>query len=191
MSAYLVAWRQSLSCHYVFSWSFHGGCMRGERERTLILPFIRTLIPICCSVAKSCLILQPHSLQHARLPCPSLSPGVCLNPCPLSQWCHPTTLSLLAVFSSCPQSFPPSGSFKMNHLFASGGQSIGVSASTSVLPVNTQDPYPLGWTGWISLQSKGLTRVFSSTTIWKHPFFGTQCSLWSNSLICTWLLEKT
>ena len=143
MSAYLVAWRQSLSCHYVFSWSFHGGCMRGERERTLILPFIRTLIPICCSVAKSCLILQPHSLQHARLPCPSLSPRVGSNSCPLSRWCHPTISSSVVPFSSCLQSFPASGSFPMSQFLASGGQSIGASASASVFSVNTQGWFPM------------------------------------------------
>ena len=118
--------------------------------------------------------LQPHELQHARPPCPSPTPGIYPNSCPLSQRCHPTISSSAVLFSSCPQSFPASGSFQMSQLFASGGQSIGVWASTSVLPMNTQDPSPLGWTGWISLQSKGLSRVFSNTTVQKHQFFGTQ-----------------
>ena len=105
--------------------------------------------------------LQPHGLQHARPPCPSPTPGVYPNSCPLSQWCHPTISSSVVPFS-CPQSFPASGSFPMNQLFTSGGQSTGVSASTSVLPINTQDWFPLGWTGWISLQSMVFSRVFSN-----------------------------
>ena len=115
--------------------------------------------------------LLPHELQHARSPCPSPAPRVHPNPCLLSRWCHPTISSSVVPFSSCPQSFPASGSFQMSQLFTSGGQSIGVSASTSVLPMNTQDWSPLGWTGWISLQSKGLSRVFSNTTVQKHQFF--------------------
>ena len=121
--------------------------------------------------------LQPHELQHARPPCPSPTPRVHPNPCPLSQWCHPTISSSVVPVSSCPQSFPASGSFQMSQLFASGGQSIGVSASKSVLQMNTQDWSPLGWTDWISLQSKGLSRVFSNTTVQKHQFFSTQLSL--------------
>ena len=121
--------------------------------------------------------LQPHELQHARPPCPSSTPGVHPNPRPLSRWCHPTISFSVISFSSCPQSSPASGSFPMSQLFTSCGQSIGVSASTSVLPMNTQDWSPLGWTGWISLQSKGLSRVFSNTTVQKHQFFGTQLSL--------------
>ena len=121
--------------------------------------------------------LQPHGLQHARLPCPSPTPGACSNSCPLSQWCHPTILSSIIPFSSCPQSFPASGSFPMSQFFTSGGQSIGVSASASVLPMNIQDLLPLGLTGLISLQSKGLSRVFSKTTVQKHQFFSTQLSL--------------
>ena len=120
--------------------------------------------------------LRPHELQHARPPCPSSIPGVHPNPCPLSRWCHPTISSSVIPFS-CPQSFPPSGSFPMSQVFASGGQSTGVSDSTSVLPMNTQDWYPLGWTGWISLQFKELSRVFSNTTVQKHQFFGAQLSL--------------
>ena len=109
--------------------------------------------------------LRPHEPEHTRLPCPSPTPRVHPNSCPLSRWCHPTISSSVVHFSSCPQSFPASGSFQMSQLFASGGQSIGVSASTSVLPMNTQDWSPLGWTGWISLQSKELSRVFSNTTV--------------------------
>ena len=121
--------------------------------------------------------LWPHELKHTRLPCPSPTSGVYSNSCPLSWWCHPTISSSVIPFSSCPQSFPASGSFPMSQLFTSGGLSIGVSASTSVLPVNTQDWFPLGWTGWISLQSKGLSRVFSNTTVQKHQFFCIQLSL--------------
>ena len=109
--------------------------------------------------------LRPHELQRTRPPCPSPTPGVHPNPCPLSQWCHPTILSSIVPFSSCLQSLPASGSFPMSQLFTSGGQSIGVSASASGLPMDTQDWSPLGWTGWISLQSKGLSRVFSNTTV--------------------------
>ena len=130
----------------------------------------------CCSVAQSCPTLQPQRMQAARqLPCPLPSPGACSNSCPLSEWCHPTISSPVVPFS-CPQSFPASVSFQTSQLFASGGQSIGVSASTSVLPMNTQHWSPLGWTGWISLQSKGLSRVFSNTTVQKHQFFGAQLS---------------
>ena len=120
--------------------------------------------------------LWPHESQHTRPPCPSPTLGVHPDSCPSSQWCHPAISSSLAPFSSCPQPLPASGSFPMSQLFASGGQSTGVSASASVLPMNTQDWSPLGWTGWISLQSKGLSRVFSSTTVQKHQFFGTQLS---------------
>ena len=121
--------------------------------------------------------LQPHEPQYTMPPCPSPTPGVHPNPCPLSQWCHSTISSSVIPFSSCPQSFPESGSFQMSQLFPSGGQSIGVSASTLVLPMNTQDWSPLGGTGWISFQSTGLPRVFSNTTIQKHQFFGAQLSL--------------
>ena len=134
--------------------------------------------------------LLPHEPQHTRPPCPSLTPRVHSNPCPLSQWCHPTISFSVIPFSSFPQSFPASGSFQMNQLFASDGQSIVVSASTSVLPMNSQDWSPLGWTGWISLQSKGLSRVFSNTTVQKHQFFGVQPSSQSNSHIHTWPQEK-
>ena len=119
--------------------------------------------------------LWPHESQHARPPCPSQPPGVYSNWCPLSRWCHPAISSSVVPFSSCPQSLPASGSFPMSQLFTWGGQSIGVSAS--VLPMNTHDWSPLGWTGWISLQSKGLSRVFSNTTVQKHQFLGAQLSL--------------
>ena len=121
--------------------------------------------------------LRPHELQHSRPPYPSPTPRVYSNSCPSSQWCHPTISSSVVPFSSCPQSLLASGSFPMSQLFAWGGQSIGVSASASVLPVNTQDWSPLGWTGWISLQSKRLSRVFSNTTVQKRQFFSTQLSL--------------
>ena len=120
--------------------------------------------------------LWPHGLQHTRPPCPSPIPGIYPDSCPLSRWCHPTISSSLIPFS-CLQSFPASGSFPMNQIFASGGQSIGASASASVLPMNIQDWFPLGWTGWISLLSKGLSRVFSNTTAQKHQFFSAQFSL--------------
>ena len=126
------------------------------------------------SVTQSCPTLcDPHGLQHPRLPHPSPTPRACSNSCPSSQWCHPTISSSVVPFSSCPQSFPASGSFPKSQFFTSGGQSIGVSASTSVLPMNIQDWFSLGWTGWISLESKGLSRVFSNTTVQKHQFSGT------------------
>ena len=123
--------------------------------------------------------LQPHELQHASLLCPSPSLGVCSNSCPLSQWCHPTISSSVAPFSTSPQSLTASGSFPVNQLFTSGGQTIGASASASVLPMNIQDWFPLGLTGLISWLSKGLSRVFSSTPTGKHHFFSAQPSLWS------------
>ena len=119
-------------------------------------------VQLSCSVMSDS--LWPHGLQHARPPCPSPTPGVHPNSCPLSHWCHPTISSSVIPFSSCPQSFPASGSFQVSQFFASGGQSIEVSASASVLPMNIQDWSPLGWTGWISLQSKGLSRVFPNST---------------------------
>ena len=128
------------------------------------------------SVGQSCPTLRPHELQHTRPPCPSPTPRVYSNSCPSRRW-HPAISSSVVPFSSCPQSLPASGSFPTSQLFTWGGQSIGVSASTSVLPMNSQDWSPLGWTGWISLQSKGLSRVFSNTTIQKHQFFNAQFSL--------------
>ena len=133
------------------------------------------------SVQFTCLVvsnsLRPHGLQHTRPPCPSPTPRAYSNSRPLSRWRHPTISSSVVPFSSCLQSFPASGSFQMKQLFTSGSQSIGASASTSVLPMNIQDWSPLGWTGWISLQSKGLARVFSNTTVQNHPFFSSQLSL--------------
>ena len=133
-------------------------------------------------------LLWPHGLQHSRLPCPSRAPGACLDSCPSIRWCHPTISSSAVPFSSCLQSFPASGSFPVSQFFGSGGQSIGASASTSVLPVNIPGWFPLGLTDLISLQSKGLSRVFSNTTVQKHQFFGTQLSLWPNSFTFTSLL---
>ena len=133
--------------------------------------------------------LWPHELQHARPPCPSPTSRVHPNSCPSSQWCHPAISSSVVPFSSCPQSFPASGSFPMSQLFTWGGQSIGVSASASVLPMNTQGWSPSGWIGWISLQSKGLSRIFSNTTVQKHQFFSAQLSSQSKSHIHTWPQE--
>ena len=140
------------------------------------------------SVAQSCPTLWPHGLQHARLPCPSqLLEFTQTHVHWVSDAIHPS--HPVVPFYSCPQTLPAWGSFPMSQLFAWGGQSIGVSASASALPMNTQDWSPLGWTGWISLLSKGLTRVFSNMTVQKHQFFGSQLTLWSNSHIHTWLLE--
>ena len=131
-----------------------------------------TSVQLSCSVVSDS--LWPHGLQHTRPPCPSPIPGAYSNSCPLSRWCHPAISSSGVPFSSCLQSFPASGSFPMGHFFASGGQSIGGSSSASVLPMNIQDRFPLGWIGWISLLSKG---VFSNTTVQKHQVFGAQLSL--------------
>ena len=139
-----------------------------------LLPWLQFQFQFSCSVVSDS--LRPHELQHARPPCPSPTPRVHSNSCPLSQWCHPAISSSVVPFSSCPQSFPASGSFPMSQLFASGGQSIRVSGSTSVHQINIQD-WSLEWTGWISLQSKGLSRVFSNTTVQKHQFFSAQLSL--------------
>ena len=141
-----------------------------------------------CSIVSNS--LQPHGLQHARFPCPSLSPRVSSDSCPLRQWCHPTISSSVIPISSCPQSFPASGSFSISWPFTSGGQSTGASSSASVLSMNVQEWFPLGLTGLISLQFKGLSRVFFSTAVWNPQFFGTQPSLRSNSHIYTWLLGK-
>ena len=141
-----------------------------------------------CSIVSDSLL--PHGLQHTRCPCPSPAPRAYSNSCPLCRWCHPTISSSVVSFSSSLQSFPESGSFPMSCFFTSGGQSTEVSAPASVPLVNIQDWFPLGLTGWISLLSKGLSSVFSNTTIQKHQFFGAQLSLQSNSHIHTWLLEK-
>ena len=142
------------------------------------------------SVAQSCLTLRPHELQHAKPPCPSPTSGVHSDLRPSSQWCHPAISSSVVPFTSCPQIPPSIKSFPMSQLFAWGGQSIGVSALASFHAKNTQDWSPLEWTGWISLQSKELSRVFSNTTVQKHQFFSTQLSSQSNSHIHTWPLEK-
>jgi len=143
------------------------------------------------SVAQSCPTLLPHESQHARPPCPSPTPEVHPNSYPSSQWYHPAISSSVVPFSSCPQSLPASESFPMSQLFVWGGQSTGISALASFLSKNTQGWYPLEWTGWISLQSKGLSTVFSNITVQKHQFFSTQLSSQSNSHIHTWPLEKS
>ena len=144
------------------------------------------------SFTQSCLTLcDPHESQHTRPLCPSPTPRVYSNPCPSSRWwCHPTISSSVIPFSPCSQSLPASGSFPTSQLFPWGDQSTGTSASASVLPMNSQDWFPLGWTGWISMQSKGLSRVFSNITVQKHQFFSAQLSSKSNSHIHTWSLEK-
>ena len=147
-----------------------------NRNIKMVQP-VREIISVQFSLLVMSDSLQPHEPQHTRLPCPSPADGVYPNSCPLCRWCHPTISSSVVPFSSCPQSFPASRSFQMSQLFSSGGQSIGVSASILVLPINTQDWSPLGWTGLISLQSKGLSRVFSNTTVQKHQFFCAQLSL--------------
>ena len=143
-----------------------------------LFPYTRGWLSISSVQLLSCVrLFAPHGLEHAKLTCPSRTPGACSNSCPSGWWCHPTTSFSVIPFSSCLQSFPASGSFPTSQFFASGGQSIGVSASTSVLPMNTQDWSLLRWTGWISLQSKGLSRVFSNAKVQKHQFFGAQLSL--------------
>ena len=154
-----------------------------EREQIHVL-----VSQFSCSVMSNS--LRPHESQHIRLPCLSPTSRVYSNPCPSSRWCHPAISSSVVPFSSCPQSVPASGSFPMSQHFTWGGQSTVVSASASVLPMNTQDWSPLGWTGWISLQSKGLSRVFSNTIVQKHQIFGAQLSSQFNSYIHTWPLEK-
>ena len=157
-------------------------------QEPIVEPWGRTLssVPFSCSVVSDS--FWPHGQQQARPLCPSPTPRACSNSCPSSQWCHPTILSSVIPFSSCLQSFSASGSFPMSQFCASGGQSI--AASASVLPMNIQHWFPLGLTGLISLQFRGFSRVFSNTTVQKHPFFGARLSLWSNSYIHTWLLEK-
>ena len=153
-----------------------------------LLSFHIVVLLFSCSVMSSS--LQPHGLQHARPPCPSPTPRVYSNSYPLSRWCHPTISSSVIPFSSHLQSFPASESFPVSQFFASGGQSVGVSASASILPVDSQDWFCLGWTSWIPSQSKGLSGVFSNNTVQEHQFFSAQLSLWSKSHIHTWLLKK-
>ena len=145
-------------------------------------------VQFSCSVMSDS--LWSHGLQHTRLPCPSPTPRAYSNSCALNQWCRLTISSSAVPFSSCLQSFPAPGSFQTSQFFASGGQNTGVSASASVLPMNIEDLFPLGWTGSISLLSKGLSRVFFNTIVQKHQVFGTQLSLQSNSHTHIWLLEK-
>ena len=166
------AWKSSLWIYVCFWWAPE--------------PFSSVLFS--CSVVPDS--LWPHGLQHIGLPCPSPTSGAWSDLCPASWWCHPTISSSVIPFSSCLQSFLAWGSFSVSQFFASGAQSIGVSASTSVLPMNIQDWFPLGLTGWISLQSKGLSTIFFNTTVQKHQFFGAQLSLWSSSHIHAWLRQK-
>ena len=159
-------------------WTFVGKVMSllfNMLSRLVITFLPRSSVQFSHSVVSD--FLWPHELQHSRPPCPSPTPGIYPNPCPLSQWYHPTISSSVIPFSSCPQSFPASGFFQMSHLFTSGGQIIGASVSASVLPMNIQDWFPFGLTGCISLQSKGHSRVFFNTTVQKHQFFGAQLSL--------------
>ena len=175
-------WRLSFSCHRLSPavYKYNDGFLK-------IHPSFSSVQFNCSVVSDS---LQPHGLQHAKPPCPAPTPRACSNSCPSYPWCHPTIKSSVIPFSPLLQSFPASGSFPMSQFFTSGGQSIGVSTSTSVLPMNIQSWFPLGLTAWISLQSKGLSRVFSNTTVQNHQFFCAQLSLRSNSHIHRWLLEK-
>ena len=150
----------------------------------------RSMLKFSVQLLSHVWLLQPRGLQHTRLPCPSPTPGAYSNACPSRRWCHPTISSSFVLYSSSLQSFPASESSPMSQLFESGGQSIGASASASVFPVNIQDWSPLGLIGWTSLKSKGLSRVFTNTIVQKHQFFDARSSLWSNSHIHTWLLEK-
>ena len=156
-------------------------CFNPSSVTSLIFIKVVAVQSVCPSLC------NPMGLQHIRLPCPSLSPGVCSDSCPLNQWFYLTISSSAVPFSFCFQPFPVSGSFPMSQLSASGSQNI----RTSFLPINIQGWFPLGFTGLISLQCRGLPWVFSSTTVWKHQFYGTQLSFWSNSHIHTWLLKKT
>ena len=170
-SRYLLSWRV---CRPGSRWNPNTYIFYKMRI-TMCLISYSSIFQISCSVVSDS--SRPHEPKHARPPCPSPTPGIYPNSCPLSRWCHLTISSSVIPFSSCLQSFPTSASFQMSQLFTSGGQNIGVSASTSFLPMNTEDQYPLGWTGWIFLQSKGLSRVFSNTTVQKHQFFCAQFSL--------------
>ena len=177
----------TVACKLLGPWDFPGkntaeGC---HKDCTLYM-----YVSVQFSSVQSLSRVWPHDLQHARPPCPSPTTGDHSNSCPLSQWCHPAISSSVVPFSSCPQSLPASESFPMSQFFTWGGQCTGVSALASFFPMHTEDWFPLGWTSWISMQSKGLSRVFSNTTVQKHQFFGAQLSLWSISHIHTWLLEK-
>ena len=171
-----------VECELAFFWRFPASKSSGRVQfKCLSVQFSHSVVSDS---------LWPHGLRHARLLCPSPIPRACSNSCPLSRWCHPPISSFVVPFSSNLHSFPASRPFPMSQFFVSGGQSIGVSVSASVLPMNIQDSFSLGWTGWISLQSKGLSRVFSNTVVQKHQFFSTQLSLWFNSHIHIWLLGK-
>ena len=187
-----MTWSHTVSTH--FGAKFLGQQSMGSQRYGHDSVTEHTYTIQCQAVQFSCSVvsdsLRYHGLQHARPPCPSPTPRVYSNSCPLSWWCHPTISSSVIPISSCLQSFPASGSFPVSQFFTSGGQSIGVSASASVLSKNIQDWFPLGLTGWVSLQSKGLSRVFSNTTVQKHQIFRAQFSLLSNSHIHIWLLEK-
>ena len=159
------------------------------KRQLYLFEFLKNFVQFS-SVTQSCLTLRPHESQHTRPPCPSPTLGVHSDSRPLSQWCHPAILSSVVPFSYCPQSLPVSESFPMSQHFTWGGQSTGVSALASFLPEKAQGSSPSEWTGWISLQSKGLSRVFSNTTVQKHQFFGAQPSSQSNSHIHTWPQEK-
>ena len=171
-------------------WMAESFCYSPETITTLLIGFKFSSVQLLSSVQFSCSVmsdsLRPHELQHARPPCPSPTPRVHSNSSPSRQWRHPAISSSVVPSSFCPQSLPPSRSFPMSQLFTSRGQSTGVSATVSVLPMNTQDWSPLGWTGWISLQSKGLSRVFSNIKVQKHQFFSAQLSSQSNSHIHIW-----
>ena len=180
-SCSLLVWDLLLLDNWKEMWSYLPYC---AFDPTIL--FLGVLLLFSCSVMSDS--LQPYGLQHSRIPCPSRTPGACSNSCPSSRWWHPAISSCVFLFSSCLQSFPASGSFLRSQFFASGGQSIGASASASVLPVNIQDWFLLRSTCLISLKSKELWRVFFNTTVQKHQFFSTQPSLWSNSHIHTWLL---
>ena len=179
--SYCICENQNTLCSRLLLWvqSLVTWPNQGESEhfaRTFTYWWHKSFLSSCSAQFSHSIMsdsLWPHGLQHTRLPCPSPTSRACSNSCP-SQWCHPTISSSVIPFSSCLQSFPASGSFPTSQFFASVGQSIGASASASVLPMNTQDWSPLGWTGWISLQSKGLSTVFSNTTVQKHQFFSTQ-----------------
>ena len=173
----------TLHIRWLKCWSFSNSFPMNIQDR---FPF--TSVHFSRSVVSNS--FRPHESQHTRPPCPSPSPGVHSNSCPSRRWCHPANSSSVIPFSCCPQSLPASGSFPMSQLFTWDGQSIGISASASVLPMNTQDWSPLKWTGWISLQAKGLSRVLSNITVQKHQFFSTQLSSQSNIHIRTWPLEK-
>ena len=163
----VISYHVNVMCHFMAPWNMN------RVKSFIVLQF--SSVQFSCSVLSNS--LRPHESQHTRPPCPSPTPGVHSDSRPSSQWCHPAISPSVVPFSSWPQSLPPSESFPMSQLFAWGGQSTGISALASVLPKNTQDWFPLEWTGWISLQSKGLSRVFSNTTVQKHQFFGTQLSL--------------